>query len=67
MKNAKNNSRKLSLGKELSKNAQKNIMGGIIIVCTGGTFNTQWGTDCSGQQAYCAAAGHGSFITCYPG
>lgn len=65
MKNQQANSGKLNLGKELSKNAQKQIMGGITIVCSGGTYNTQWGSDCTGQEAYCAAAGHGFFITCY--
>lgn len=58
---------RLNLGKELSKNAQKKITGGIIIYCTGGTFNTQWGTDCTGQEYYCAAAGHGQFLGCEPG
>lgn len=57
---------KLNLGKELSKNAQKSIIGGIRIVCSDGEYNTQWGTDCTGQEAYCAAAGHGEFIACYP-
>lgn len=56
----------LNLGKELSKNAQKKITGGITIVCEDGTYSTQWGNDCTGQEAYCPAAGHGAFIACYP-
>ncbi len=66
MTNNQQINKKLNLGRELSKNAQKQILGGITIVCSGGTFNTQWGTDCIGQEAYCGAASHGVFITCYP-
>lgn len=57
---------KLELGRELSKNAQKQILGGITIVCQYGTYSTQWGSDCTGQESYCPAAGHGYFIACYP-
>lgn len=53
----------LNLGKELSKNHQKRIMGGVTVYCTGGSF--VMGSSCAGQSAYCAAAGHGTYITCF--
>ena len=54
---------KLDLGKELSKNAQKQIIGGVTVVCTGGTFLL--GGDCATQSAYCQGAHHGQFLYCY--
>lgn len=59
----KNTSKKLELGRELSKNTQKQILGGVTLVCTGGTFIL--GPTCDGQAAYCAATGRGSYVTCY--
>ena len=55
---------KLDLGRELSKNAQKQILGGIKIYCSDYTVHTMVGTDCTGQEAYCGATGHGFFLWC---
>lgn len=53
----------LKLGKELTKNDMKKVVGGdsCYTVCTGGTY---FGF-C--QASYCAAAGHGSFVSCGSG
>jgi bacteriocin-like protein len=50
----------LKLGKEISKNEMKNVVGGFtcMTICTGGTY---FGF-CS--QSYCAGAGHGTFVMC---
>ena len=54
----------LDLGKELSKNSQKQILGGRVLVCQYGTlYNIS--TTCSGLAAYCPATGRGQFIACY--
>src|SRR5258707_1356018 len=50
----------LKLGKELSKNEMKKVVGGdsCYTVCTGGTY---FGF-C--QASYCTAVGHGRFVFC---
>ncbi len=53
----------LNLGKELSKNEQKKILGGVTVYCTEGSY--VMGSSCVGQEAYCEAAHHGTFIDCY--
>lgn len=54
--------RSLNLGKELSKNAQKKVLGGAWIHCSDGSY---YASSCHpAQMAYCAAAGHGQYQGC---
>lgn len=57
--------KKLNLGKELSKNEQKKVIGGVWVTCHaawGGTI-TVWLSSCSQGEAYCNGA-HNGFISC---
>ena len=60
--------KKLNLGKELSKNAQKNVVGGATIVCNGWYGPVSFTSShlyCSMAVAYCK--GHQmSFESCTP-
>ena len=62
--------KKLNLGKELTKNAQKKVSGGADFVCLLETypwdlhFVIPW-MSCSTAEAYCR--GHqGEMVVCYP-
>lgn len=60
--------KKLNLGRELSKNQQKKILGGITIICSNGdVIQTQVNPGCgpSGQSGYCPATGRGYTVACY--
>ena len=62
--------KKLNLGRELSKNDQKKILGGKTLVCfnvsAGGHTEHNWFglcSDTSGMNAYCVGVGGaGSFV-----
>lgn len=54
----------MDLGKELSKNSQKEIIGGATIYCSNGC--AYYVGNCSPPQlGYCSAAGHGTTVACY--
>ncbi len=53
----------LNLGKELTKNDQKKVMGGATVVCSGGTVTSNW-LWCSSAAAYCIGTGRGYLISC---
>jgi len=61
---------KLSLKKELSRNEQKEIRGGVSTTQTycdgvgGSAFPVGGSTAIGCQPAYCRAAGHGNFLYC---
>lgn len=59
--------KKLNLGRELSKNEQKKILGsGVNIVCQGGTVCTYSIPNCSSidEEAYCLWTSRGHAISC---
>ncbi len=64
MKRNTTNSRTLNLGKELTKNSQKKILGGAWIHCTDGSYYTS--ACVPAQMAYCQAAHHGQYLGCTP-
>jgi len=70
MKKKINMTGKLSLKKELSKAELKQIAGGVGYTqtyCSGGgsgPFPVPGSTPIGCQPAYCAAAGHGTFLYC---
>jgi hypothetical protein len=64
MKRNKSNFRSLNLGKELSKNSQKKVLGGAWIHCTDGSYYTS--ACVPAQMAYCQAANHGQYLGCTP-
>lgn len=65
MKRKTTNFKTLNLGKELTKNSQKKILGGAWIHCSdGGSYYTS--ACVPAQMAYCAAAQHGYYVGCTP-
>jgi hypothetical protein len=55
----------LNLGKELSRNEQKKILGGATVVCTGGTVVSNW-IPCQDAAAYCIGTHRGTLVSCTP-
>lgn len=60
--------KKLNLGKELSKNAQKKVVGGVLIICQSNcpphNYNYFYNMpSCSMAVAYCTGS-HQTFVYC---